>query len=153
MSRRDVAHAARRAIEIAHERLRLGEALLVFGEGTRSRTASLQPLLPGVARYFDPPGLVALPVGIVGTEALFPIGEPALNPVRCVVRLGAPIEVGELERASRGDRRLMMDVVGVAIADVLPPSYRGVYAEDRSDLADARCLHTQLVETPARTTG
>ncbi len=64
---RAVALAARRVIEIAHERLRLGEALLVFAEGTRSRTGGMQRLLPGVARYLASPGTLILPVGIAGS--------------------------------------------------------------------------------------
>jgi 1-acyl-sn-glycerol-3-phosphate acyltransferase len=137
MNARDVARAARRSIEIAHERLRRGDALVVFAEGTRSRSASLQPLLPGVARYFDVPGTVVLPVGIVGTERLFPIGEDALRPVPLTVRIGTPLEASDLHAACGEDRRLLMDVVGLAIAGVLPESYRGAYGA-AADLAEAR---------------
>ncbi|MBA3271297.1 MAG: 1-acyl-sn-glycerol-3-phosphate acyltransferase, partial [Acidobacteria bacterium] len=38
MNPREVARAARKSIDIAHERLRMGDALLVFAEGTRSRS-------------------------------------------------------------------------------------------------------------------
>ena len=75
MNSRDVARAARRSIEIAYERLRLGEALLVFAEGTRSRTNGMQQILAGVTRYLEGPGTWVLPVGIVGSEELFPIGD------------------------------------------------------------------------------
>ena len=101
MDPREVARAARRSIEIAHERLRLGDALLVFGEGTRSRTRGMQPMLAGVTRYLEVPGTTVLPVGIVGTEALFPIGEDALHPVRVEVRVGHPIDAQDDPRAVR----------------------------------------------------
>ena len=68
---RDVARAARVAIEIAHERLAKGDAVLIFAEGTRSRTSGLQPMLPAVSRYLDDSSAWVLPVGIAGTEALF----------------------------------------------------------------------------------
>ena len=74
MNPREVARAARRSIEAAHERLRAGDALLVFAEGTRSRTYGLQPMLAGATRYLDGPDTYVLPVGITGTEALFPGG-------------------------------------------------------------------------------
>src|SRR4029077_8422764 len=45
LSPREVARAARQAIDAAYERLAKGDALLLFGEGTRSRTCSLQPML------------------------------------------------------------------------------------------------------------
>ena len=56
MNPRDIARAARRAIQIAQERLSLGEALLIFAEGSRSRTAQMQQFLSGTARYLELPG-------------------------------------------------------------------------------------------------
>jgi 1-acyl-sn-glycerol-3-phosphate acyltransferase len=143
MNRREVARAAHHSIEIAHQRLRLGEALLVFGEGTRSRSGQMQRLLPGVARYLGSERIWILPAGVAGTDAMFPIGEPGLNPVPCVVRLGRPIDAGKLRERCGDDRRLMMDVLGLLIAGLLPATYRGVYgtsvpASDEADLADAR---------------
>ena len=74
---REVARGARLAIQAAQERLRLGEALLVFAEGTRSRSRDMQPLLSGVARYLDGADTWVLPVGLAGTERLFPLEEEA----------------------------------------------------------------------------
>jgi len=127
MDPREVARAARRSIEIAHERLRLGDALLVFGEGRRSRTRGMQQMLAGVTRYLEVPDTMVLPVGIVGTEALFPIDDDALHPVRVEVRVGRPIAAQDIRERSAGDRQAMMDEVGGAIASLLPPDYRGVY--------------------------
>jgi 1-acyl-sn-glycerol-3-phosphate acyltransferase len=129
MDPREVARAARRSIDIAHERLRAGDALLVFAEGTRSRTHEMQPLLAGVTRYLEVPDTLVLPVGIVGTEALFPIGEDTLHPVRVEVRVGRPIDAQQLRDEAGGDRRLMMDGVGLAVAALLPPEYRGAYGD------------------------
>jgi len=50
MSPREIARAARRAIETSLERLGRGEAIVLFGEGSRSRTAAMQRLLPAVTR-------------------------------------------------------------------------------------------------------
>jgi 1-acyl-sn-glycerol-3-phosphate acyltransferase len=127
MDPREVARAARRSIEIAHERLRLGDVLLVFGEGTRSRTRGMQQMLAGVTRYFEVPGTMVLPVGIVGTEALFPIDDDALHPVRVEVRVGRPIPADEIRERCAGDRQAMMDDIGRSIAALLPPEYRGAY--------------------------
>jgi 1-acyl-sn-glycerol-3-phosphate acyltransferase len=127
MDPREVARAARRSIDVAHERLRLGDALLVFGEGSRSRTCEMQPMLAAVTRYLEIPGTRILPVGIVGTEALFPIGEDALHPVRVEVRIGRALDADEIRVRAEGDRREMMDSVGRAVAALLPPKYRGEY--------------------------
>jgi 1-acyl-sn-glycerol-3-phosphate acyltransferase len=135
---RDVARAARLAIEIAHERLAHGDAVLIFAEGTRSRTSGLQPMLPAVSRYLDYPGAWVLPVGIAGTEALFPIGDHEIHPVRIVARIGRPVKASVLEERSAGNRRLMMDVVGIMIAELLPEEYRGAYGDRAGDLDEAR---------------
>ena len=128
MPRRDVAQAARRSIQLAHERLRSGDALLVFAEGTRSRSRELQRLLSGAARYLDVEGTWILPVGITGTDALFPVDTEELHRVSVRLELGSPMQAAALRREAGGDRQRMMDAVGAAIAALLPAAYRGVYA-------------------------
>jgi len=125
---RAVAVAARRAIDVAHTRLRAGDALLLFGEGTRSRTGGMQRLLPATARYLDLPGAWVLPVGLAGTEALFPVGEPGLRRALVTMRVGHPLRVEGLFEAARRDRRQVMDTLGSTVASLLPAPYRGVYA-------------------------
>jgi 1-acyl-sn-glycerol-3-phosphate acyltransferase len=144
MNPREVARVARHCIDVAHERLRKGDALLVFAEGTRSRTTGVQQTLSAVSRYLDGPDVHVLPAGIVGSEAMFPIGEDALYAVTVVARAGRPILASALREAAGGDRRLMMDVVGLAIAEQLPQDYRGVYAEDAPDLDEARLVLAEL---------
>ena len=128
MNPREVARAARRSIETAQERLLHGDTLLVFAEGTRSRTRGLQPLLPAASRYFDVPGVCVLPAGITGTEDMFPIGEDGLHPVQAIATIGAPMDASALLEQANGDRRVMMDSVGAKIAALLPPEYRGEYS-------------------------
>ena len=127
MNPRDVARAARRAIQIAHERLSLGEALLIFAEGSRSRTGQMQEFLPGTARYLELPDTWVLPIGLTGTEKLFPIDASALHAVPITMSVGRPIPASDLRERVRKDRRLMMDGIGRAVADLLPAEYRGVY--------------------------
>jgi 1-acyl-sn-glycerol-3-phosphate acyltransferase len=129
MNPRDVARAARRAIEIAQERLALGEALLIFAEGSRSRTAQMQQFLSGTARYLELRGTWVLPIGIVGTEKLFPIDAAGVHPVPITMNVGRPIPAAELGERFRRDRRMMMDYIGHAVAALLPAEYRGVYKD------------------------
>jgi 1-acyl-sn-glycerol-3-phosphate acyltransferase len=128
MNAREVARAARQSIDVAHERLFRGDALLVFGEGTRSRTCEMQQTLTAVTRYFDFPDVWVLPAGITGTEDMFPIGEDGLHPVRAVTTIGPPIDARALHEDTGGDRRQMMDFVGAKIAELLPVEYRGAYS-------------------------
>jgi 1-acyl-sn-glycerol-3-phosphate acyltransferase len=143
MPLRDLVRAARQSIDMAHERLAAGEALVIFGEGTRSRTRGLQQMMKGVDRYLDPDGTWVMPVGIVGSDEMYPIGDDTLYPVRIVVSLGRPVDAGLLRERSSGDGRVMMDAVGLAIANLLPPEYRGAYA-DAADLGEARAVHADV---------
>jgi 1-acyl-sn-glycerol-3-phosphate acyltransferase len=131
MHPREVARLARQCIDIALDRVRRGETLLVFAEGTRSRTRGMQQTLAGVARYLEWPGTQILPVGLTGTEVMFPIGEEALRDVPIVARIGAPIDAAALRARHGGDRRAMMDALGSSIAELLPEEYQGVYGQLR----------------------
>lgn len=134
---REVARAARQAIEAAHERLAAGDAVILFGEGTRSRDGGMQRLLPAAARYLEGPPAWVMPIGLTGPEALFPIDGARLQRTRIVMTVGHPIRSDALLTAVKGDRRLAMDVVGLAIAQLLPSDYRGVYADFNAPFAAA----------------
>lgn len=127
MPPREVAKAAKRVIEIAKERLGAGEVLLVFPEGSRSRDARLQAFLPGVARYFTAPDVFVVPMALTGTEALFPVGGHSLASVTVSLTIGTPVSGAMLHHETRGNRRDIVDIVGRAIAAMLPVEYRGHY--------------------------
>ena len=146
MSPRDVARAARQSIEIAQERLRQGEALLVFGEGTRSRDRGLRRMLAGATRYLEVPGTWVLPMGIAGTETLFPVGAEKLQPTETVVRAGRPVPAATLMERAGQDRQLAMDVVGLILASLVPAEYRGEYGDDAAGFDHARRLVRTLYE-------
>ena len=128
MSVRDVARAARQSIDAAFARLRAGDAVLVFPEGTRTRNREMGEFLAGVSRYLDQPGTIVLPVALTGTEEFFPIGAESVQRVRVVASIGAPIDATALSESVGGDRQQVMDRIGRAIAAMLPPEYQGAYA-------------------------
>lgn len=137
LSAREVALAARQSIDVAIGRLRGGDALTLFGEGTRSRTGEMQPMLAGAARYLDVSEAWVLPVGLAGSEALFPVDTSVPRPAGVVARLGRPVKARALNDRAAGDRRLVMDAIGLAIAEAVPLEYRGVY-RDASRYPDAQ---------------
>jgi 1-acyl-sn-glycerol-3-phosphate acyltransferase len=149
MGVRDVAAAARRSIESAHARLGMGDALVLFAEGTRSRTSELHALLPGVARYLAHDDLWVLPIGMTGSETLFPVGQERLHPVKVIARVGRPARAGALRERAGRDRRVMMDAVGMAIADLLPENYRGFYGEGHHELDAARGVARGVFGVPS----
>jgi 1-acyl-sn-glycerol-3-phosphate acyltransferase len=127
MPAREVALAARETIAAAEARLRMNDALLLFPEGTRSRTGAMQPFLAGISRYFEWDELWIVPMGLQGTERMFAIGEERLASVPIVLTIGAPIPVSALRDRTGSDRRAFVDGLGQAVASVLPAEFRGCY--------------------------
>jgi 1-acyl-sn-glycerol-3-phosphate acyltransferase len=78
-----------------------GWSVLVFPEGTRSRTGTMAPFHPGIGLIAARSGRQVLPVRILGIHQVLPPGArlPRRSPVE--VRFGAPIQVepGEGARA------------------------------------------------------
>ena len=89
----------------------------------------MQQMLAAVSRYLDEPDTWVLPMGITGTEELFPIGEDTIHPVPSVVRVGPLLSADGLRETAGGNRQVMVDQIGGAIASLLPPEYRGTYAD------------------------
>jgi 1-acyl-sn-glycerol-3-phosphate acyltransferase len=128
MRPRDVARIARETIACAFERVSAGDALLLFGEGTRSRDSTLQPLLPAVARYCDRKDLVLVPLGITGTQEFLGFADVRPQTTRAVLRIGAPVRASELLASCAGKRNDVVERIGQMIAATLPVEFRGAYA-------------------------
>lgn len=143
MSAREVARLARDVFRTSAERQRLGEHLLVFPEGSRSRTGAMQPCLAAVARYLVEPEAVVVPFGLTGCEKLVPLEEDHVYPHVIRARIGIPVKAATLlERAER--REQAMHAVGFLIADALPQAYRGYYGGNDPRLAASRALADEL---------
>ncbi len=144
MPPREVARLAMRAIRTAAERQRLGDQLLIFPEGSRSRTRALERLLPAVARYLEHPDCWILPWAHHGSEELVPIAEDRVHPRPVQVRIGKPLPAPRLLDRCLGRRTLVADVLGFLIADLLPERYRGSYQKGQGELELAREIASEL---------
>jgi len=71
--------------------VRAGRRVLVFPEGTRSKTDEFLPFKKGGAVLAIEAGVPVLPVAIAGTQALLPSGSFSGQPGPAVVAIGAPI--------------------------------------------------------------
>jgi 1-acyl-sn-glycerol-3-phosphate acyltransferase len=130
MPRREVARLAQETLLTVEERRRKGDHLMVFVEGTRSRTATMQRVLPAAARYFENEGTQIVPLGLWGTENLMRLETEKATPSEVHVRVGRVIDASLLFERAHGKRPVVADALGYLIADLLPPEYRGEYASD-----------------------
>ncbi len=123
----------RRALRHAEQLLHEGMLVGIFPEGTRSITSELQLPHPGVGLLIRRNPLVpVLPVAIWGTEVLPFNGAKGRKPLRgwprVTVRIGAPMTVmlQTPDGRERSPEEIADDVM-LAIAQLLPENYRGLY--------------------------
>ncbi len=123
----------RSALMQALQLLEEGKVLGLAPEGTRSRTASLQPGKPGVAFLAAHAHVPLLPVAITGTEQM---GSRLRRLQRMKVRVvfGEPFRLEKEGRLRSEELAVATQRIMVRIARLLPPSYRGAYAGDVAQL-------------------
>jgi 1-acyl-sn-glycerol-3-phosphate acyltransferase len=113
------------------KRLRKGEVLVIAPEGTRSRSGTLLEGRQGASYLAAKAGVPIIPVGGVGTEDRFFLTNlKRLRRTRVTVRIGNPFRLPSLPKEGR-EEALLADTVEIMcrIAALLPPEYRGVYAD------------------------
>ena len=129
MGARALARGASQVIATANERLREGESLVVFPEGTRSRNGVLYPMLPGVARYLRDSGAFIVPWAHWGIEQALPPDTFTVSPKQLHVRFGKPVKFEDISVAGARKPEEIMDVIGFLIARLLPEDRRGAYGD------------------------
>lgn len=132
---RDDTRAAIASLDIALDVLARGQAFGIYPEGTRSRDGRLYRGRTGVAHLALTAGAPVVPVGLVGTEALQPVGARVPRLARVAVHVGAPIPVaGRFDGVPLGRaRRDLTDEVMAAIAALSGQEQAGVYNERTVD--------------------
>lgn len=123
----------RTALQLANQVLDSGQALAMFPEGTRSRTAQLKPAYPGSALIASHNSVPILPVGITGLEhATKGIGRGLLHRPEVTVNIGHPFYLPPVSKnLTKAELAKLADYIMERIAELLPPEYRGHYAKCR----------------------
>jgi 1-acyl-sn-glycerol-3-phosphate acyltransferase len=132
---RDDTKSAMDSLGVALEVLRRGDAFGVYPEGTRSRDGRLYRGRTGVAQLALVSGAPIVPVGLVGTERLQPVGARWPRLAKVTVRFGEPIHVaGHYDGVPPGRaRREITDRVMTSIQLLTGQEPAGVYNERPAD--------------------
>jgi 1-acyl-sn-glycerol-3-phosphate acyltransferase len=113
---REQARSAMASLEVAAEVLRRGDVLGIYPEGTRSRDGLLHRGHSGVAQLALITGAPILPVGLVGTDRIQPVGARVPRPFRRAdVLFGEPIDPTAYGGSPRRRRQLITDDLMEAI--------------------------------------
>jgi 1-acyl-sn-glycerol-3-phosphate acyltransferase len=125
----------RTAMMEAHRVLDSGLALAMFPEGSRSRDGKLREAFPGIALIAAHNRVPILPVAVTGLQGLEKmIVWWAFYRPRVTMTVGKPFYLPETAgRISKEERQALADYIMGHIAELLPPEYRGCYADKVRD--------------------
>ncbi|MFC5788258.1 1-acyl-sn-glycerol-3-phosphate acyltransferase [Agromyces tardus] len=121
---------AQAALDQGRRILESGSAFALYPEGTRSLDGRLYRGRTGVAWLALTTGAVVVPVGLIGTQEIQPVGAklPRVRPVS--VRFGEPIDLRHHGNATSGRaRRAATDEVMAAIHALSGQELAGAYNE------------------------
>ena len=123
-----IGEADRQALQRGMAALEAGQILVVAPEGTRSGDGRLQQGHPGVVSLALHCGAPILPIAYHGSERFWH-NLLRLRRTDFIIRVGHPfyLEPGSV-RVTREVRQQMADEIMYQMAALLPPAYRGAYA-------------------------
>lgn len=125
------------AIRWASRMIETDRAVLLFPEGTRSATATLQRGMPGSAYLALQTQAPILPVAITGTESIPGLWRIPFPLTKIRVTIGSPFTLPQIEgHPSKDILQSLSDMIMMRIADLLPPNYRGYYASSSKTTPD-----------------
>ena len=118
---RQNAASARRSIEEAARRIKSGQSVVIFPEGTRTRDGRLNPFKKGGFHLALDSGADIVPVAIQGSRPVMPRGSALIRSGTVRLEIGAPISTAGL---GPGDREALAARVRGEIAQMLgePPA-------------------------------
>ncbi len=128
-----------RSFKEGKERQRQGHILILYPEGTRSRDGKMGQFHSALYNYLD--GTVVLPIAITGADKILHSHSFTFELTNGSLTLGEPLYIGNEDAAPQEIRHLdadtlpketrkqdAMDVIGRAVAAILPAEMRGHYA-------------------------
>ncbi len=121
-NRESAIHSAKEAAQVLAD----GLSLLIFIEGTRSRTGRLLPFKRGPFHLAQSTGALIVPIAIWGTETMLQKGSAAIRPGTVHLRFLPAIAPGDYPR-----RNDLLNAVRSSMLAALPPHMHPVSSDER----------------------
>ncbi|TNE85015.1 MAG: 1-acyl-sn-glycerol-3-phosphate acyltransferase [Deltaproteobacteria bacterium] len=118
MSGRELARRAIASLKAARSGFEEGRFLLIYPEGSRTRTGRMQAWLKAVYRYAELVPCRVVPATLEGLDTVMPVGTMAMRPAPTKLRFGPSFEVGPKEG------RQALERAREAVVDMLPEDMR-----------------------------
>ncbi len=125
---REKAESRKRAAGLAIEALKKGATLIIYPEGTRTRTGEIQEGKLGVAKIFLRTGVPILPVGIKGTFELMPPGKTFPELKRIIkINIGKPLffenekkalETGKIQEGAEAYQEILKKITDKVMEEI-----------------------------------
>jgi 1-acyl-sn-glycerol-3-phosphate acyltransferase len=127
---RDSTRAAAASVDTCVELLKDGQAFGIYPEGTRSSDGRLYKFRTGVARVALRSGAPVVPVGLIGTREVHPIGSRRWHRAPVEVHFGAPLYFGDRADQERSSKvlREITETVRVAVQALSGQEYVDAFA-------------------------
>jgi len=154
---RSGASAARAAMDTGVRLLKEGHVLGIYPEGTRSPDGRLYKGKTGVARMALEAGVPVVPLVMLGTDKVNPIGSKIWRPHRITMIIARPLDFSRYEGMA-GDRfveRSMTDEIMYRLMELGGQEYVDVYAAKVKAEAEAAAntAADTAADTAAKATG
>ena len=123
-----------KAYRWALEKLATDQCVMIFPEGTRSRTGAMKKAQPGIVRLAMKSQAAIVPVGITGTNGKNSPLHVFRPSGRLRINIGRAFTLPDIEgRPSAAVLQSMTDMIMERVAMLLPSEYQGVYGADADD--------------------
>lgn len=118
------------------EKIKEGKSILIFPEGTRSRTGKMIEGKKGVVLIAKKTGAKIVPLGLTGTEKLMPINDKDMSTEKFTnanvkVTIGEPFYLPDksIEDEKEKYNEKCLNIIMMKISHLLPNEYRGIYRD------------------------
>ena len=95
----------KKSLRLASEAIRQGETLLIFPEGTRSRSGEMTEFKPAIGFLCLHDQVDILPMWLGGTHEAMPVGQPLPTSRKLEVRIGDPVDHRRMRHLTEGMSR------------------------------------------------